>query len=209
MTGTTTDWKSPVARVLHNPSTAMDVGQRLASALSNRSDSSDDSSPSSLEAIAIHILNLAIDTPAKIDVLLTLYTSLATSLPDDFEEGGWRGKAAARKAIGIQLSEVTQSLNPVLKPVFVDIFDDTCQNLPEDAEALDVASSVRQMAAHRRTYVVAAAMYARTRTVDVVMEDDPRSDMGIERINDSLGLVEGAVVQAEANHIAAGAITRH
>ncbi|KAK7462135.1 hypothetical protein VKT23_007738 [Stygiomarasmius scandens] len=195
----TSSWKALFVDVLHSSYDPVDAGIVIAPTIGSLD------GPSSLEDIAIHLLNEAIKHPAKIDELLSVYTSIAEALSNDFEEGGWKGKHAARKALGIQLSECTQSLNPVLNPIFVDLLDDNCRNIPSESNSEDVAEVVRQMAENRRAYIIAAAVYGCARAVDAVMEDDPEYDMAIVRIEHSLGLQEG-IVQVEANHIAAGKV---
>ncbi|KAF5363178.1 hypothetical protein D9758_008397 [Tetrapyrgos nigripes] len=197
-TNSASSWKALFSNVLHASHDPQEAGTKLASFLTSSTEDR-----THLESVAIHLLNLAIETPAAIDTLLGVYTSMAESLPDDFEEGSWKGKNAARKALGIQLSECTQSLNPVLQPIFVDLLDDTCKDIPKDSNPNDVAEAVRQMARNRRTYIIATAVYGRARTVDAVMEDDPQYDMAIYRIENSLGLNSDSVYQVEANHVAA------
>lgn len=190
------DWKALIESVFVYPAASASIVQSLLSALISQQDAI------SVEAIAIHIVNLAIDHPSKTDALLSLYADLTSSLPDDYQVGDFTGKEVAIRALGLQFYDILQSLNPVLKPIPIDLLDDTCQDVPEDVDPVLLAVSVRQMAAHRRTYVVAAAMYARSQTMDALTEEG--ADMGISNVRASLGLTEGAVKQVEANHVAAG-----
>ena len=204
MSAETPAWEFLLSNNIQSSQEATDVGTKLARMITSSSLGND---TPTLESVAIHILNEAIDSPVKIDVLLSIYVAMANALPDDFTDATrFRGRDTARKALGIKLSNCTQSLNPVLRPIFVDLLDDTCQNIPHDSNPTDVAEAVLKMAEYRRIYIMAAAMYGRARVMDAVMEDDPAYDMAIYRIEDSLGLSTDAVVQTESNHVAAGKV---
>ncbi|KAK7471991.1 hypothetical protein VKT23_000099 [Stygiomarasmius scandens] len=108
MSADTPAWKFLLSKNIQSPQEATDVGTKLARMITSSPLGND---APTLESVAIHILNEAIESPVKIDVLLSIYVAMANALPDDFTDATRFGEGTLREKLWELNSPIVPNLS--------------------------------------------------------------------------------------------------